>query len=170
MNSFTGQGVISQKPNNACKKHSIWPLSSLKTVDLDYRSSLLVVRLRFWFKSLQSLTAHDRQFQQDNLFLLAVHMHDVALYLCSIFCSRSLVQFSTASYCMFGAQNTPQTVSHNLKLGNWHHTSHIHVTYACMHVWCMMTHRQFKVLKHLIGLHGCNYYSTIKVTLLSGVH
>ena len=63
-----------------------------KTVDLDYRSSLSVAWLvRFWFKNLQSLTAHDRQFLQGNLFLLAVCRHDMALYLCSIFCTRSLV-------------------------------------------------------------------------------
>ena len=40
---------------------------TLKTVDLDYHSFLLVAQLvRFWFKSLQSLTAHDRQFLQGN--------------------------------------------------------------------------------------------------------
>ena len=77
------------------KKHSVGPSNRLKTVNLDYHLSLSVAPLvRFWFKSLQSLTAHDRQFLQGNLFLLAVCM---PLYLCSIFCSRSLVQVSTAS-------------------------------------------------------------------------
>ena len=96
------RGCFSKTERCFQKKRSVRPSSRLKTVDLDYRSSLLVARLvRFWFKSLQSLTAHDRQFPQGNLFLLAVCMHDVALYLCSIFCTRSLVQFSTASYRVF---------------------------------------------------------------------
>ena len=108
---FTGQGVISQKPTEACKKRSVRPSSRLKTVDLDCRSSLSVAQLvRFWFKSLQSLTAHDRQFLQGNLFLLAVCTHDVGLYLCSIFCTRSLLQFSAASYRGFGERNTPQII------------------------------------------------------------
>ena len=84
------------------RKRSVWPSSRLTTVDLDYRLSLLVAQLvRFWFKSLQNLTAHKRQFLRGNLFLLAVCTHKVPLYLCSIFCSRSLVQFSTASYRVF---------------------------------------------------------------------
>ena len=91
------------------KQRSVRPLSRLKTVDLDCRSSLSVAQMvRFWFKSLQSLTTHDRQFLQGNLFLLAVCTHDVGLYLCSIFCTRSLLQFSAASYRAFGAWNTPQ--------------------------------------------------------------
>ena len=91
------------------KKRSIRPSSRLKTVDLDYRLSLSVARLvRFWFKSLQSLTTHDRQLLQGNLFLLAVCMHDVALYLCSIFCTRSLVQFSTANYRVFERGTRPK--------------------------------------------------------------
>jgi len=59
-NSFTGQGVLSQTPNNACKKgflallllissdsekRKCWLSSTLKTVDLDYRSSLSVAQL-----------------------------------------------------------------------------------------------------------------------------
>ena len=35
-------------------------------------------------------------------------MHDVALYLCSIFCTRSLVQFSTASYRVFERGTRPK--------------------------------------------------------------
>ena len=102
----------------AFKKRSVRPSSRLKTVDLDCRSSLSVARLvRFWFKSLQSLTVHDRQFLQGNVFLLAVCTHDVGLYLCSIFCTRSLLQFCAASYRAFGERNTPHaTVSHNLNL------------------------------------------------------
>ena len=115
--NFMVNGLFLKKRPKLAKTRSVRPSNRLKTVDLDYRSSLSVPRLvRFWFKSLQSLTAHDRQFlYPGNLFLLAVCMHDVALYLCSIFCSRSLVQFSTASYRAFGARNTPQTVSHNLE-------------------------------------------------------
>ena len=105
------QGVISQKPNDAFKKRFVWPSSRLKTVDLDYRSSLSVARLvRFWFKSLQSLTAHDRQFLQGNLFFLAVCTHEVPLYLCSIFCSRSLVQVSTASYRILSVEHAPNCI------------------------------------------------------------
>ena len=106
MYSFTGQGVISLKPSDACKKktRSIWPLSRLKTVNLECRLSLSVAWLvKFWFKSLQ--------FLQDNLFLLAVCTHKVPLYLCSIFCSRSLVQVSTASYRVWSMEHTPNCAS-----------------------------------------------------------
>ena len=90
------------------KKRSVWRSSTLKTVHREYRSSLSVAQLvRFWFKRSQSLTAHNRQFLQGNLLLLAVCTHEVHLYLCSIFCSHSLVQVSTA----FRAQNTPQARS-----------------------------------------------------------
>ena len=88
----------------AKNKTFIWPSSTLKTVDLDYRSLLLVAQLvRFWFKSLQSLTAHERQFLQGDLFLLTVCTYEVPLYLCSIFCSPSMVQLSTASYPVWNA-------------------------------------------------------------------
>ena len=88
----------------AKNKTFIWPSSTSKTVDLDYRSLLLVAQLvRFWFKSLQSLTAHERQFLQGDLFLLTVCTHEVPLYLCSIFCSPSMVQLSTASYPVWNA-------------------------------------------------------------------
>ena len=90
-------------------KRSVGPSSRLKTVDLDYRSSLSLTRLvRFWFKSLQSFTAHDGQFPQGNLFLLAVCTHKVPLYLCSIFCSHSLVQVSTASYRILSHGTRPK--------------------------------------------------------------
>ena len=92
-------------------KCSVGPSNRLKTVDLDYRSSLSVTRLvRFWFKSLQSFTAHDGQFPQGNynLFLLAVCTHEVPLYLCSIFCSLSLVQVSTASYRVLSCGTRPK--------------------------------------------------------------
>ena len=67
MYSFTGQGVISLKPSDACKKHSIWPSS---TKNCPSFSAAQLVRL--CFKSLRSLTTHKRQFQQGSLFLLAV--------------------------------------------------------------------------------------------------
>ena len=119
--NFTGQGVISQKPTDACKRKNAPsdPRVGGKTVDLDRRSLLSVARLvRFWFKSLPRLTVHDRQFLQGNLFLLAVCTHDVGLYLCSIFCTRSLLQFSAASYRAFGARNTPQLYPVTLSLLN----------------------------------------------------
>ena len=75
------------------KNRSVWSSNGLKTVDLDYR-----------------LTAHDRQFLQGNLFLLAVRTREVPLYLCSIFCSRSLVQVSTASYRVLSAEHAPNCI------------------------------------------------------------
>ena len=105
------KGLVLKNRLTLAKKHTVRPSSRLKTVDLDRRSSLSVARLvRFWFKSLQSLTVHDRQFLQGNLFLLAVCTHNVGLYLCSIFCTRSLLQFSAASYRTFGARNTPNCI------------------------------------------------------------
>ena len=90
------------------KKRSVWPSSGLKTVDLDYRSSLSVARLvRFWFKSLQTLTAHDRQFLQGNLFLLAMCTHKVA-FVAIVWSKWALLVIT------FWARNTPQTVSRNL--------------------------------------------------------
>ena len=109
MYNLLDKGLFLKNRPRLAKKRSVRPSSRLKTVDLDCRSSLLVAQLvRFWFKSLQSLTVHDRQFLQGNLFLLAVCMHDVALYLCSIFCTRSLVQFSTASYRVFERGTRPK--------------------------------------------------------------
>ena len=67
------------------KKRSFWPSSRLITVDLDYCLSLSLAQLvRFWFKSLWSLTIQERQFLQGNLFILAVCTHEVALFLCSL--------------------------------------------------------------------------------------
>ena len=67
-------GYLSKIEWRLQKKSFIWPSSTLKSIDLDYRSSLSVAQLvRFWFKSLQSLTANERQFLQGNLFLLAAH-------------------------------------------------------------------------------------------------
>ena len=109
MYNLLDKGLFLKNRPRLAKNRSVRPSSRLKTVDLDCRSSLLVAQLvRFWFKSLQSLTVHDRQFLQGNLFLLAVCMHDVALYLCSIFCTRSLVQFSTASYRVFERGTRPK--------------------------------------------------------------
>ena len=52
---FTGEGDFSQKPNDTCKM----TLSGSRTVNLDRHSSLSVVWVvRFWFKSLQSLTVY----------------------------------------------------------------------------------------------------------------
>ena len=110
-------GYFSKIERRLQKKRSVWPSSTLKTIDLDYRSSLLVAQLvRFWFKSLQSLTANERQFLQGNLFLLAVCMHEVPLYLCSIFCSPSVVQLRTASYRIWSTEHAlkmyPVTLKH----------------------------------------------------------
>jgi len=103
------KGLFFKNRPTLAKKRSVRPSSRLKTVNLDCRSSLSVAWLvRFWFKSLQSLAVHDRQFLQGNLFLLALCTHDVCLYLCSIFCTCSLLQFSAVSYHAFGAWNTPQ--------------------------------------------------------------
>ena len=109
MYNLLDKGLFLKNRPRLAKKRSVRPSGRLKTVDLDCRSSLSVAQLvRFWFKSLQSLTVYDRQFLQGNLFLLAVCTHDAGLYLRSIFCTRSLLQFSAASYRAFGARNTPQ--------------------------------------------------------------
>ena len=74
------KALFLKKLNGACKKENLHLVLEYikKTVDLDYHLSLLVAQLvRFWFKSLQSLTAHERQFLQGNLFLLAVCTHKV---------------------------------------------------------------------------------------------
>ena len=51
---------------------------------------------------------------QGSPFLLAVYTHEVPLCLCFIFCSRSQVRLSTASYCVWSADHAP-FVSRNLK-------------------------------------------------------
>ena len=61
--------------------------SGLSLVALDCSAGQILIR---------KFSAHERQFLQGNLFLQAVH--EVPLYLCSRFCSPSLVQLSTASY------------------------------------------------------------------------
>ena len=48
-----------------------------------------------------------RDYVQGNLFLLAVYTHEVPLYLCSIFCSRSQVRLSTASHRVWSADHAP---------------------------------------------------------------
>ena len=107
MYSFTGQGIISQKLNNASKNAS--SNRTLKTVDL----GLVLIALSWSCGQIlvQSLTTHERQFLQGNLFLLAVCTHEVLLYLCSIFGSRSQVQFSTPSYCVWSMERAPNCIS-----------------------------------------------------------
>ena len=88
------RGIFS-KTKHACKKKTIrLALEYIKTVNLECRLLLSVVRLIDQIL-VQNLTAYDRQFLQGNLFLLAVCMQKVPLYLCSICCSCSLVQLST---------------------------------------------------------------------------
>ena len=107
---FTGQGVISLKANNVCKKKSsIWASSMLKRCIVCVECCLLVPvtwLVRFCIKRLQSLTTHNRSFPEGCVYAW------VASLLCSIFCSNSLVQLSTVSYRVFSA-NMPQTVSKN---------------------------------------------------------
>ena len=105
---FTGQKATSQKPNEICNKTLRLALSTLKTVDLEYCSVLLVVwMVRFWSKSLHNSIIHKRPLIQGSLFLLAVYTHEVPLYLCSIFCSCSQVRLSTASYRVWSVDYTP---------------------------------------------------------------
>ena len=93
------------------KKHSIWPSSGLKTVDLDYCSSLSVARLvRFWFKSLPPTT--DSSYKVIYSFWLCVRTRCLSIYAPS---------FAAVVWCKwplrviaFWARNTPQTVSRNL--------------------------------------------------------
>ena len=82
------------------KNHSVWPSSTLKTVHREYCLSLSVAQLvRFWFKSLQSLTAHERQFSICAPSFVTV-----------VWCKWALCVF------VVRAENTPQIVSCNLKL------------------------------------------------------
>ena len=107
--TFTRQAVISLKPNDTCKKRSsVWPSNMLKTVHQEYHSVAQLVRFRF--KILLSLTAHKRKLLQGNLFLLLVCSHEVPLCLCSIFCSGSLVQVSTASYRVWSMEHAPNCI------------------------------------------------------------
>ena len=79
------KGLVLKNRTTLATKLSVWTSSTLKSVDLEYRSSLSVAwMIRFWFKSLQNLTAHKRQLVQGNVFL----PHEVPFYLCSIFCIR----------------------------------------------------------------------------------
>ena len=96
-------------------KRSVCASSTLKTVYLEYCSSLLVTwMVIFWFKN---LIAYERLLIKDNLFLLVVYAHEMPLHLCCIFCSRSKVRLSAA----FGVQTTPHFVSHNLNVHvKWH--------------------------------------------------
>ena len=81
--------------------------------------------VRFGFKSLQSLISNKRQFLQGNLFFLAVCTHEVPLYLCSIFCSCSLVQVSTVSYRVWSMEHASN--SRNLN------TIKIHCILPCLY-------------------------------------
>ena len=50
-------GLVLKNRMKFATKRSIWPSSTLKTVDLEYCSSLSVAwMVRFWFKSLQNST------------------------------------------------------------------------------------------------------------------
>ena len=104
----TVYGIFLKNRMSSATKCSIWPSNMLKTVDLEYHSSLSVAWIvRFWFRSLQNSTIHKRPLVQGNLFLLAVYTHEVPLCLCSIFCSRSQVRMSTVSYCIWSADYAP---------------------------------------------------------------
>ena len=114
---FTRQRAISQKLN-VCNRTLRLALEYVKNCRSRDRSSLSVAwMVRFWFKSFQNSTVHKTSLVQGSPFLLAVYTHEVPLCLCSVFCSHSQVRLTTARYHAFGAQTTPQTVSHNLKLG-----------------------------------------------------
>ena len=95
------------------KKCPVRPSSRLKSVHLDYRSSLLVSQLlRFWFKSLQSLTAHESSsYKVTYSFWLCVHTR------CLSICAPSFVAVVWCKWALqviaFWVQNTPQTVSRN---------------------------------------------------------
>jgi len=57
------KGLFLKNQPTLANKRFIRPSSRLKSVHLDYRSSLSISQLlRFWFKSSQSLTTHERQF------------------------------------------------------------------------------------------------------------
>ena len=103
---YSTERVISQQPNDAYKKKKNTLRQALEYVK-NCRSGLLLITLGCSAGQIlvQSLTAHERQFVHGNPFLLAVCTHEVPLYLCSIFCSRSLVQLKekgkiTLKICM----------------------------------------------------------------------
>ena len=87
--SFTGQGAISQKRNDVCNKCSIRHLSTLKTVNLEYCSSHSVAWMIRWH--IPSGCVYPRG----------------ASILCFVFCNRSQLWLSTASYCIWSTDHTP---------------------------------------------------------------
>ena len=73
-------GYFSKTERRLQQNTSVWPSSTLKTVDLGYHSSLSVAwMVRFWFKSFQNSTVHKTSLVQGSLFLLAVYTHEVPL-------------------------------------------------------------------------------------------
>ena len=90
-------------------KCSVWPSSRLKPIDLDYHSSLSAAQLlRFWFKK---LIAHDRRTSSYKVtYFFWQCTHEVPLHLCSIFCSCSLEQRSTVSYCSLSTEHAPTCI------------------------------------------------------------
>ena len=112
MYSFSGQGVVSQKPNSTSKKTLRLALKWVKNC----QSGLLLVALgcsagQILVQEFAKFD-HPRQFLQGKLFLLAVCTHEVPLYLCSIFCSRSLAEVSTMSYRVLSMEHAPNCIPH----------------------------------------------------------
>jgi len=136
------KGLFLKNRPRLAKKRSIRPSSRLKTVDLDCRSSLSVARLvRFWFRSLQSLTVHDRQFlhyKVTSSFWLCVRTIWVSIcapgsFVHVVYCNLPLRVIALLEH------GTPPTVSRNLKVkdlvAKQHptntHTQHVYICTIC---------------------------------------
>ena len=80
----------------------------------------------------------DSSYKVTYSFCLWMCMHDVALYLCSIFCSRSLVQFSTAIYRVLKHGTHPKLYPVTLNLSGLE-TSTVYRHGSKLHVHCTAT-------------------------------
>ena len=124
------KGLFLKNQTTTVAKKTVWPSSTLETVNLDYCLSLSVAQL------VQKFTAHERQSLQGNPFLLVVCMPEVPLFvlhfirifvfffsisiisrshfitsvLSFYFCSPSLVQLSTASYRVWSVELAPNCI------------------------------------------------------------
>ena len=102
MDNAGPDGAIFSKPEQCLQKNALSGprlcQSGLSLIALSCSAGQILV---------QKFTAHERQFLQGNLFIVAFRTHEVPFYLCSIFCSPSLVQLSTVSYCILGVEQAP---------------------------------------------------------------
>ena len=113
----TVYGLFLKNQTMFAAKHSVWPLSMLKTLNLEYCSSLGVARmLRFWFKSLQNSTVYKKKcsYKVAYSFWLCIHMK------CLSVCAPSFVAAVRCDCALrvivFGVQTTPNLYPVTLKV------------------------------------------------------